>query len=513
MGDPDASEFDTGRAEHPQESLDHIEVEALDDADNRDLDEEGSGPPESIDDATNQPISVAVSDNGLQAYAIIRVNRRVANSTIKKALEENGIIYGIDEGAITELCSDEGPRGFPTIVAKGDKQGAGTNAVMHLYFERAPKPTITYDEQGQADYKESGVIQQVRKGALLAKKTPAERGKSGTTVTGEKTSGRMGRDLKIVAGAGTKFEDSEGLRLIAQRGGVVSLHKGNEISVSDEYIIEGDVDFSTGNIKFDGAVVVRGNVLSGFKIVATGDIEIKGVVEDAEIHCGGNLQIRGGFIGKGKGIARVCGETHIRFLENQNVICNNDVYVAEEIVFSNVTCGGELMVKFGKGTIIGGVANARRGIQMKVAGNLHHQKTSLISGQNKSLTERYRLAVDPAPALVIMKDRIQTALDSLVKRKYSDNEELTKEESEAMDYLYKQMAGIDGWAEEIGKIREKMDHEITKLEANAYIRIEQRVYEGVTVTIGNRPRVIDKETGRSEFRLADGEIDNIVTKK
>jgi len=51
-------------------------------------------------------------------------------------------------------------------------------------------------------------------------------------------------------------------------------YDGNKISVSNHLEIDGDVDFKTGNIIFDGYVTIKGTVTDGFYVEATKDIEI-----------------------------------------------------------------------------------------------------------------------------------------------------------------------------------------------------------------------------------------------
>ena len=63
--------------------------------------------------------------------------------------------------------------------------------------------------------------------------------------------------------------------------GLFTLTGGETINVFPIYEVNGDVDYHTGNIDFVGTVVIRGNVLTGFRIRAAGDIRIVGGVEGA----------------------------------------------------------------------------------------------------------------------------------------------------------------------------------------------------------------------------------------
>ena len=53
--------------------------------------------------------------------------------------------------------------------------------------------------------------------------------------------------------------------------------------VSPVFQLNGDVDFSSGDIDFRGNVSINGNVTAGFKVRASGDIEVNGFIENSEV--------------------------------------------------------------------------------------------------------------------------------------------------------------------------------------------------------------------------------------
>src|SRR5690606_12118002 len=91
------------------------------------------------------------------------------------------------------------------------------------------------------------------------------------------------------------------LKAYAVIDGQVSITENDKINVFPIFEVKGDVDFRVGNIDFVGMVLIRGNVLSGFKIKATGDIRIMGEVEAADLEAGENIEIMAGVVAQGKG--------------------------------------------------------------------------------------------------------------------------------------------------------------------------------------------------------------------
>ena len=74
------------------------------------------------------------------------------------------------------------------------------------------------------------------------------------------------------------------------------------IEVSEGLVIAGDVDFSTGHIKYGKNVVISGDIKSGFNVECVGDLQVNGTIEDSKVTIGGNLLCRMGFVGQGKGL-------------------------------------------------------------------------------------------------------------------------------------------------------------------------------------------------------------------
>ncbi|NLA52478.1 MAG: DUF342 domain-containing protein [Alcaligenaceae bacterium] len=70
------------------------------------------------------------------------------------------------------------------------------------------------------------------------------------------------------------------------------LNKG-VVSVVPVLTISGDVDAETGNIRFDGDVVIKGSVREGLKVITGGDVVIGGNCYHATIRAGGNINVCG----------------------------------------------------------------------------------------------------------------------------------------------------------------------------------------------------------------------------
>ena len=120
----------------------------------------------------------------------------------------------------------------------------------------------------------------VKANETLAIRIPQTKGKPGKNIFGETVPAQNGRPIPIPAGKNTKIIGEN--QLVATINGQI-VDTGNKISVDPRLEIQGSVGVGTGNIDFDGTVLINGDVTQGFYVKATGDIEIKGSINGAEV--------------------------------------------------------------------------------------------------------------------------------------------------------------------------------------------------------------------------------------
>ncbi|MBN2713570.1 MAG: DUF342 domain-containing protein, partial [Planctomycetes bacterium] len=137
------------------------------------------------------------------------------------------------------------------------------------------------------------------------------------------------------------------------------------LSVSPSYEVPGDVDFNTGNIKFNGHVIVKGNVLDDFNVECR-SIEVQGVVGASKIKCEGPITLRGGVNGRDRAeIETKKGSAHIKYVNQAKVIANEAINVDREVVNAILWCRGRIKAE----KIIGGECLALGGVEASILGS------------------------------------------------------------------------------------------------------------------------------------------------
>ncbi|MCX7884393.1 MAG: FapA family protein [Caloramator sp.] len=207
---------------------------------------------------------------------------------IEEILKTNKIKYGIQWQVINAVVE-----GGEALIAKGLEPTEAIDDKIDYFFAIENKKVLV-EKDGKVDFYNTGEIQCVEPGQVLAVRHVGKDGKVGYDVHGNVIIPKKRKIVKIVKGQGCDVLD-EGSRAVALIKGVPKL-QNEQITVSPVHMINGDVDIKTGNVEFKGNIVVKGNVTSGMKVKAGTDITIMQDVEDALVLAGGNIKIGGNII-------------------------------------------------------------------------------------------------------------------------------------------------------------------------------------------------------------------------
>lgn len=319
-------------------------------------------------------IKVQIMQKGLEAWMRIVPPMPVPVEDLLTALHQNGVVSGIDEAALKQLAID--PPGDGLLVARGTPPTPGTPARIEYYFSADPinvGPVVS--TSGRVDYREGSVIQNVVEGQVLARKIPGTPGAPGTSVTGQPIPAPSIKDVHLLAGKNVELSHDK-LEAVAVVTGVPALER-NRISVRPVFTVD-EVDFSVGNINFQGSVIVKGGVNAGFTIRATEDVEVRGYVEGGVIQSGGSVVIKGGV--RNQSVIEAQGDVTARFVDSESKLsARRDVIIQSDALHSTLSAGKRIMIG---GHLIGGVAKAGELVQANSLGTLHETPTRIEINQD-----------------------------------------------------------------------------------------------------------------------------------
>ncbi len=319
-------------------------------------------------------IKVQILQKGLEAWMRVVPPMPVPVEQLLAALHQNGVVFGIDEQALVSLATH--PVGDGMLVARGTPPSAGTPARVEYYFSADPINVGPVEaDGGRVDYREGRVIQNVVEGQVLARKIPGIPGTPGSAVTGQPIPPAPIKEIHLLAGKNVELSPDK-LEVVATVTGVPMVER-NRISVRPVFTVD-EVDFSVGNINFQGSVVVKGGVNAGFTIRATEDVEVRGYVEGGLIQAGGSVMIKGGV--RNHAIIEAQGDVTARFVDSESSIsARRDITIQSDALHSTLSAGKRMMIG---GHLIGGLSKAGELVQVGSLGTPHETPTRIEINQD-----------------------------------------------------------------------------------------------------------------------------------
>ena len=251
--------------------------------------------------------SIKVLDGGM-ALAVTLTNcpRMAPAETLAQQLIEDlnqrKVVYGLDEVAIKNLVKSR-VLGAETVVARGTPMRRGSDAEIEMLM-LPPSFLPTAGPDGKVDFRNIENIAQVSEGDVISRKVPLDEGSPGTNIFGKVIPAPKMKDAQHPAGQNCAFSE-DGLEMRAAIDGYLRWNS-SKIDVVDLYVVNGDVDFTTGNVHYQGSIEVRGSVRAGFEVVAGKELTIVGMVDGGmAVSQNGGVSVGQGVIGNSETQGRV----------------------------------------------------------------------------------------------------------------------------------------------------------------------------------------------------------------
>jgi hypothetical protein len=419
---------------------------------------------------------------------------------ITEFLEDQKITTGISKINIDRMI-DEKIFYQNVMVAQGVEKQDGEDGWLEYTVDvtdRGTKPKIL--EDGSVDYRSIGDIEVVEPGTVIAIYHPATYGVNGVTVYGEEMKAKPGKQIPKMQGDGYAVSEDGSTYTTTIRGRVFL--KDGKLTVSRVYEVFTDVDYLTGNIDFNGDIVVHGAVAAGMRIRALGNLSITGHVEASELIAGGDIMLKAGMQGAGKGTILAGGNVEGRFFEQAKISALGSV-TANSMLNCTVDAGDSISVNGRFGAIIGGYLRALNTVSATMFGNMSNVKTDIAVGVDASITSE--LAKVDSEIRNIEKDcrKLSEAVEKLdlFLKTQASKEILSKKLTIARMMKEK--------TEEMEKLKVKREEWMEKIEKSAHSKIivDKMMHEGTVLHINSASKTIRGEsTYNVTWKLIDDEI-------
>lgn len=449
-------------------------------------------------------LEIEISNNKQEVFILLTEpfgGKILTFDQIVSAIKSKGIKIGIDHKKIEQIVND---RIFNEnmLVARGIQPINGENGkIIYGFEDDVDSDNIFVEEDdGRVDYKNLNKIRNVHAGKLLIEIIPPTDGIKGIDIFGKEVEAKKGTQPSVKKGKNV-VQSEDGLKYYASKDGEV--HFANDNVYVDEILnIEGNVDNETGNIAFNGKVNIKGNVMSGFKVEAEGDIEVWGVVEGATVISKNNITIHRGVQGNNQADLYCSGNLKAKYLENAKARSGGNIE-ADAILHSEVVAKDKIIVIGKKGLIVGGEIRAGQEVRARVVGSNMGTSTKIEVGIDPEEKNHYEKLKNEITDIEKNLENAKKAVDLL--NKMSKNQNLTKQKQ---DLLVKSLQTYKVLRSKYDTVSKEL-HDLAQKFANTNkgkIHVSSIVYSGVRVIIGNSPKQIYDELSNCTLYIKDGEI-------
>ena len=457
---------------------------------------------ETVDSA----IEIAVPKDAMQATMKVSpprgYGRPSSASLVDQAIKDKGVVFGLITEEIEALV-EKGYSLEPVIIAKGAPAVNGIDGKVEHLFATGGKGQPKALEDGSVDFHALNLIVTVEKGSTLAELVDPVPGIPGTNVLGGELKPKEGKPATVPVGKNVSFS-AETKLLTAEITGEVVLEK-TRISVLATHTELGDVGPETGDIDFAGSVVVRGSVLSGYSVRASGTVDIHGQVVGGIIEAGGDVIARIGIQGQGHGYVKCGGDVLAKFIENAKIMAAGNVDGGEAIIQSSVDSGGVVQVLNRKGVVVGGLIRAARLVSANIFGAEIGTLTEIEIGVNPLFREEFKDIMGSLPDKEKDLEKVKKAVAMLKQMEKTANGVLPEDRRTMLLNLTKTQFQLSGEIAAMQKRRGELEVELENAKQGK-LMVRDYIFPGTRLLIGKARMHIQDTIQHATLALDNWEI-------
>lgn len=474
-------------------------------------------------------ISISIDSDEMGCTAEIMTalgGKHLSAKAILNAAQASGISKGFSKEELIRLAQTAAREPPGTIVksqiARGKNPINGRDSQIKPLVESAQTRILKPKERddGSVDMRDLGDIVCVKVGEPLIQKIPFTLGKAGYTVTGTPLEPTPGEDVDLKVGDGTVISPKNKNVLVSAKVGLPRIIE-NGMEVDEVYQIK-NVDISTGHVRFEGSVIIDGDVCEGMEVSATGDISIGGFVESASLEAGGDITIGSGIIGKkheaeGAQIHDVemsvninaGGNVFAKYCQYAHIECH-DIRIENQLMHSILEVEGRVWVgteEKANGKLIAGYIKACESVHAGIVGATAGAITIVNFEQR---IQEYREEIDKLDEQIKAENSKTNELKSAVNKL----KKLPKDKAQP-DMLKKVVSTYTHHAKQLGALlnnKQDIDNLIQDYMTKVYVEATEKLYQSVEMIVGDFNERSKREYGPSRmiYKERKVHIDPIV---
>jgi len=468
----------------------------------------------------NAELKLEIAPDAMTASATIIAawgGAPISANELVKAAQEYGVSFGFQKEQIVHVVStaSRAEPGVVTtqIIAVGRIMQPGLNARFEALVAgmavRVNKPVMS--SNSRSDLRDFGVIPAVQLGQGVVRRLPPTKGVDGINVRSEVTLALPGVQIEWQNGEGVEVSATDPDLLVAARDGMPRILDAGA-TVDEVYAVK-KVDLSTGHIQFRGAVIVNGDVTEGMKVIAGGNVFIKGTVEGELVESGGDISIGGSIIGhqinpgtdeeQFSTMVKAKGDIRCTLAQYVKVECEGDFHAVKQINHCDVSARMAVAGPEDKltGKVVGGHFYLDLGIKCGVLGSPSESSLTLnINRRIDPVAEKQQALRQNVAAVKVEMEQIKASVEQMKKLEKSDA--TTEHMNAFIEEFEAQKTVAIALIEDI----KRLEAQRVALMLETAVIVKQQMFGGVDVQVGSEKLPVKREYGASQIKIIEGAL-------
>ena len=444
-------------------------------------------------------------------FAQVRATDPPESTWVMEWLEELGVRTGIEEAALERLCKFgvEPGRREAFLLVRGTPPVDGTDTHLDFAIDLEKRAGHVLPD-GSIDLRERNAAVGVAEDQLVATLVPHRLGQPGTDVGGVELPASDGEEKEFGAGENVRTEtEGDQVKFISEVDGA-AVFKGDSLSVNTIHVVNGDVNYDTGNIDVQGDVQIGGSIGPGFTVKAGGTVSVGGTIEPgAEVRARADVVAGRGILGDSTRVVAL-GNVETKFIQGSAVMAQGDVSVGSYVFNAQVRAGGHVVVGSGgggrAGSIVGGEAVATKGVEARILGSPSTDLTVVGIGADPETQARLgkaRKAIDHCDTYIsrILRTLGMESIDA------GRIEEAARRASPArraqLAEMLKKLKELATSREKAETLVQELEEQISEALTEAQVQVSEMAHAGVQISFADQRWDVAEDTAKPVFSMTE----------
>ncbi len=438
---------------------------------------------------------LVTQNDGLRAYMLLGkrdMGKHVDADKVKTILQRSGITFGVSLDNWDQLFMrfSRGQLHCNSIlVAEGREPVAGEPGRLEFLVTLERKFPVKNHERDFLD----AILLRVQKGQPIFRVHPPGKGKPGMTVTGEPIPAPEGQDAELPKLKNVVAHAQDTNLYVATINGVLTFSAEKGLTVWPLEEVPRAISSAQGPVKVEHSLLVHGDVKTGSRVHARGNVFVMGVVEDAEIVAGGDVYVLKGFIGRGKGVIRAGNNVYVQHVDNQTIQAGNNIYIDEEAMKCTLIADRCVLFTGKKASLMGGTVSVGQKLRVYRAGNVKNIRTVINVAQDRELMQKLRKKQKELAGIEAELKKVKDSIFRIVRTTASSQPLPKKYDRLLKDLLQakeRHNQAIDRLRKEILVLSDQLERQ----RANIRVEIAGPMYPGVLIRHAGRTYQVFRPT-------------------